>query len=167
MRLLGDSLQYAWINGVAYKVKDPNSLTLISRPSPKVGPPDGRCYYWPETLVVCFEVMEASVGLTFHFSDDPWRTPMRGDSRLTFANIKRANELGQPFNEFWHGGFTNNPEMRGTGTGDYYFGWMFQDGAKWMRWVDRYGQPAQKLLVPRAWVPALQEKWGTFPYPER
>lgn len=116
--------------------------------------------YWPESVEDVIRLASGHAGLVFSYTEN-WRSTVMFDHRrLTLEN--RTHVWAQENQACQFG------RERETSPG-YFFGFLFHDGAKWMRSPVMQAQMAHApymVTIDRAWRPALEERFG-FPEVDR
>lgn len=159
MRLLSPFLDFVEVDGVLYRLighagGDLRARRISSRPSK--GRLGGSPLYWPETLEEFHGLVETHSGLSVRYADRADADVFQGVARLVIENRIHATATGKRMDEYglWHSYPDTSPGM--------FFGFRFTDGAKWYRSPVIEAQRAAYVVIPREWVPALQERYGFF-----
>ena len=162
MRTLSLNLNTLFVGGKAYRnlawVTDP--LRFSARASPSLKEPS-RVILWPETLEEAIQVMEENYGFTLRFESNPWVEAWQGHARLTFENRAKiiAEDKIPEYCKDWCSGCYPTVGCADTAPG-FLFRYVFQDGGKWSRMIERMGQLNSDILINDEWLPALKERWG-------
>jgi hypothetical protein len=163
MRTLSLNLEVLFAGGKAYR----NLATTVfgpmrfsDRASPSLKEPS-RVILWPETLEEAIQVMEVNYGFTIRFESKPWMEAWQGSARLTFENrakIIEDDKIPEHYKERCSGCY---PSVGCADTAPgFLFRYVFQDGGKWFRSIERMGQINHDIIINDEWLPALKERWG-------